>query len=189
MRPEFTICVTNDQTAIDAASRLRYEVFFVENGDTRWSNHDLRMFSDPFDEPGRSQHIIARDGSGMIVGASRLVLRRDGAFTADELYRFDLVAAMFQTLNADVIEHTCLSDRTVVRANWRGKGVGRQLVQAARKLGQDFGMKFFITAIGSHNCEFRAYFERLGAREYGADARAYGYDADVVVLHLDEEHA
>ncbi|WP_205389228.1 GNAT family N-acetyltransferase [Sulfitobacter sp. JL08] len=86
--PRFTVKLATDQAEVEAAQRLRYEVFVQELGaGGALVDHQARLERDRFDP--YFDHLILRDDSaGRIVGVYRL-LRDDQAARAGQFYSED----------------------------------------------------------------------------------------------------
>jgi GNAT superfamily N-acetyltransferase len=52
--------------------------------------------------------------------------------------------------------------RVVVRADARGRGLGKELIEAARVFGEDRGASFISAKLFTGNVEGRAFWERMG---------------------------
>jgi putative hemolysin len=92
---EFSVRLASDEAEVQAAQRLRYEVFVEElGGDGPLVDHDARLEKDRFDP--FYDHLIVSDenNDGKIVGVYRL-LREDQAAQAGQFYsedEYDLTA-------------------------------------------------------------------------------------------------
>jgi len=60
--------------------------------------------------------------------------------------------------NARVVELS----RVVVRADARGRGLGKELIEAARAFGKERGAAFITAKLFTGNTEGRAFWERMG---------------------------
>lgn len=114
--PRYTLLLTTDPTTVEAAQRLRHEVFSTEPG---FSFHDdSALDADRFDE--HCDHIIVReDTSGELVGCYRM-LPPPGAIAAGGLYtatEFDVRA--LDRLRPSMVE----MGRAVVRSDHRNGAV------------------------------------------------------------------
>jgi putative hemolysin len=93
--PRFRVALARDAAEVEAAQRLRYEVFVEElGGDGPLVDHAARLERDRFDPV--FDHLILRDMSrgGAVVGVYRL-LRAEGAARAGQFYsedEYDLAA-------------------------------------------------------------------------------------------------
>ncbi|MGH3583790.1 MAG: GNAT family N-acetyltransferase, partial [Mycobacterium sp.] len=90
--PRYTLLLSTDACDIEAAQRLRHDVFTSEPGFTLTSTAD-GLDADRFDQ--YSDHLLVReDGSGELVGCYRM-LPPPGAIAAGSLYtatEFDVSA-------------------------------------------------------------------------------------------------
>ncbi|WP_163797972.1 GNAT family N-acetyltransferase [Mycolicibacterium sediminis] len=117
--PRYTLLLSTDDTLIDAAQRLRHEVFASEPGFTLADDGDpQRRDADRFDE--FCDHLLVReDGSGELVGCYRM-LPPPGAIAAGGLYtatEFDVAA--LDPIRPEMVE----MGRAVVRKDHRNGGV------------------------------------------------------------------
>lgn len=115
--PRYTLLLSTDADMIDAAQRLRHEVFTSEPGFTLAGAIDGRD-ADRFDE--HCDHLLVReDNSGELVGCYRM-LPPPGAIAAGSLYtatEFDVSA--LDALRPSLVE----MGRAVVRADHRNGAV------------------------------------------------------------------
>jgi len=114
--PRYTLLLTNDSTHIEAAQRLRCEVFSTEPGFA--FADDTGFDSDRFDE--FCDHILVRDDdSGSIVGCYRM-LPPPGAIAAGGLY----TATEFEIGALDALRPSMVEmGRAVVRGDHRNGAV------------------------------------------------------------------
>lgn len=114
--PRYSLLLTTDPTLIEAAQRLRYEVFSTEPGFAL--RNDTGLDADRFDE--HCDHILVReDESGDLVGCYRM-LPPPGAIAAGGLYtatEFDVRA--LDPLRPSMVE----MGRAVVRRDHRNGAV------------------------------------------------------------------
>ncbi len=115
--PRYTLLLSTDAGDIEAAQRLRHDVFTSEPGFTLSSTSD-GLDADRFDQ--FCDHLLVReDGSGELVGCYRM-LPPPGAIAAGSLYtatEFDVSA--LDTLRPSLVE----MGRAVVRADHRNGAV------------------------------------------------------------------
>ncbi len=115
--PRYTLLLSTDPEHIEAAQRLRHDVFTSEPGFALASTVD-GLDADRFDQ--FCDHLLVReDGSGELVGCYRM-LPPPGAIAAGSLYtatEFDVSA--LDTLRPSLVE----MGRAVVRADHRNGGV------------------------------------------------------------------
>lgn len=115
--PRYTLLLSTDACDIEAAQRLRHDVFTSEPGFTLTSTAD-GLDADRFDQ--YCDHLLVReDGSGELVGCYRM-LPPPGAIAAGSLYtatEFDVSA--LDTLRPSLVE----MGRAVVRADHRNGAV------------------------------------------------------------------
>jgi len=116
--PHYTLLLSTDPTLIDAAQRLRHQVFTTEPGFTLADNTDADRDADRFDE--FCDHLLVRDdATGELVGCYRM-LPPPGAIAAGGLYtatEFDVSA--LDALRPSLVE----MGRAVVRADHRNGAV------------------------------------------------------------------
>ncbi len=114
--PRYTLLLTSDPTLVEAAQRLRYEVFSTEPGFT--VRNDAAADADRFDQ--YCDHILVRDdGSGDVIGCYRMLpppsaIAAGGLYTAHE---FDISA--LDPLRSSMVE----MGRAVVRSDHRNGAV------------------------------------------------------------------
>ena len=114
--PRYTLLLSNDSALIEAAQRLRYEVFSTEPGFAL--TNDTGMDADRFDE--FCDHILVRDDdAGAIVGCYRM-LPPPGAIAAGGLY----TATEFEVSALDALRPSMVEmGRAVVRNDHRNGAV------------------------------------------------------------------
>jgi putative hemolysin len=116
--PRYSLLLSTDATLIEAAQRLRYDVFTSTPGFTLPAGPDGRRDVDRFDE--YCDHLLVRDDdTGELVGCYRM-LAPAGAIAAGGLYtatEFDVRS--FDPLRASLVE----MGRAVVREGHRNGGV------------------------------------------------------------------
>ena len=115
--PRYTLLLSTDSELIDAAQRLRYDVFTSEPGFALTGASDGRD-ADRFDE--HCDHLLVReDGTGELVGCYRM-LPPPGAIAAGGLY----TATEFDVGGLDALRPSLVEmGRAVVRADHRNGGV------------------------------------------------------------------
>lgn len=115
--PRYTLLLSNDSALIDAAQRLRHDVFTSEPGFGLPPANDGRD-ADRFDE--YCDHLLVReDTSGELVGCYRM-LPPPGAIAAGGLY----TATEFDVTELDELRPSLVEmGRAVVRADHRNGGV------------------------------------------------------------------
>ncbi|KKC01987.1 GNAT family N-acetyltransferase, partial [Mycobacterium nebraskense] len=116
--PHYSLLLSTDASMIEAAQRLRYDVFSSTPGFALPTNDHERRDVDRFDE--HCDHLLVRDdGTGELVGCYRM-LAPAGAIAAGGLYtatEFDIRA--FDPLRSSLVE----MGRAVVREGHRNGGV------------------------------------------------------------------
>lgn len=115
--PRYTLLLSTDARDIEAAQRLRHEVFTTEPGFALASTAD-GLDTDRFDQ--FCDHLLVReDGSGELVGCYRM-LPPPGAIAAGSLY----TATEFDVRALDALRPSLVEmGRAVVRADHRNGGV------------------------------------------------------------------
>ncbi|OBH86536.1 phosphohistidine phosphatase [Mycobacterium scrofulaceum] len=116
--PRYSLLLSTDPSMIEAAQRLRYDVFSSTPGFALPTNDGERRDVDRFDE--HCDHLLVRDdGTGELVGCYRM-LAPAGAIAAGGLYtatEFDIRG--FDALRPSLVE----MGRAVVREGHRNGGV------------------------------------------------------------------
>ena len=114
--PRYTLLLTSESTMIEAAQRLRYEVFSTEPGFA--FDDDSGLDADSFDE--HCDHIVVRDDTtGELVGCYRM-LPPPGAIAAGGLY----TATEFDVRGLDSLRPSMVEmGRAVVRSDHRNGAV------------------------------------------------------------------
>ncbi|BBX03462.1 phosphohistidine phosphatase [Mycolicibacterium moriokaense] len=115
--PRYTLLLSTDPALIDAAQRLRHDVFTSEPGFALTGSADGRD-ADIFDE--YCDHLVVReDNSGELVGCYRM-LPPPGAIAAGDLY----TATEFDVRGLDALRPSLVEmGRAVVRQDHRNGGV------------------------------------------------------------------
>jgi putative hemolysin len=117
--PRYTLLLSTDQALIEAAQRLRHDVFTAEPGFTlKDDGHSAGLDADRFDE--YCDHLLVReDNSGELVGCYRM-LPPPGAIAAGGLY----TATEFDVEGLDELRPSLVEmGRAVVREDHRNGGV------------------------------------------------------------------
>lgn len=116
--PRYTLLLSSDPTLIEAAQRLRHQVFTTEPGFTLADNTDSDRDVDRFDE--FCDHLLVRDdASGELVGCYRM-LPPPGAIAAGGLY----TATEFDVTGLDALRPSLVEmGRAVVRSDHRNGAV------------------------------------------------------------------
>ncbi|MET0456204.1 MAG: GNAT family N-acyltransferase [Mycobacterium sp.] len=116
--PRYTLLLSTDADLIDAAQRLRYQVFTSEPGFELRDDHSDGRDADRFDE--FCDHLLVReDQSGELVGCYRM-LPPPGAIAAGGLYS----ATEFDVTELDALRPSLVEmGRAVVREDHRHGGV------------------------------------------------------------------
>jgi putative hemolysin len=116
--PRYTLLLSTDPTQIEAAQRLRYQVFTTEPGFTLKDNLNTDRDADRFDE--FCDHLLVRDdASGELVGCYRM-LPPPGAIAAGGLY----TATEFDVSGLDALRPSLVEmGRAVVRPDHRNGAV------------------------------------------------------------------
>jgi putative hemolysin len=117
--PRYTLLLSTDQMLIEAAQRLRHDVFTSEPGFTlKDDGHAAGLDADRFDE--YCDHLLVReDNSGELVGCYRM-LPPPGAIAAGGLY----TATEFDVEGLDELRPSLVEmGRAVVREDHRNGGV------------------------------------------------------------------
>lgn len=116
--PRYSLLLSTDPSMVEAAQRLRYDVFSTTPGFALPAAADTRRDGDRFDE--YCDHLLVRDDdTGELVGCYRM-LAPAGAIAAGGLYtatEFDVCA--FDPLRPSLVE----MGRAVVREGHRNGGV------------------------------------------------------------------
>jgi putative hemolysin len=117
--PRYTLLLSTDPSLVEAAQRLRYEVFTSEPGfELKDDGNSAGLDADRFDE--FCDHLLVReDNSGDLVGCYRM-LPPPGAIAAGGLY----TATEFEVNALDPLRPSLVEmGRAVVRADHRNGGV------------------------------------------------------------------
>jgi putative hemolysin len=117
--PRYTLLLSTDPALIEAAQRLRHDVFTSEPGfELKDDGHSGGLDADRFDE--HCDHLLVReDNSGELVGCYRM-LPPPGAIAAGSLY----TATEFDVQRLDALRPSLVEmGRAVVREDHRNGGV------------------------------------------------------------------
>lgn len=175
----FVIQIASSDSEREAALRLRYQVFTVEEGDVRYADHDRKIHSDICDS-AINLIFIARDRPGDLAATLRLLVRKDGAFINEAAYKFDLLAATVNIELQELLMSICLIDRCVVAKEWRRKGVFSNLLDVAKQHATAVGIKVMLVAVKKTNAPIINLFRQRGWNFYDEQAS----DAGCEFLHV-----
>lgn len=175
----FVIHIASSDIDREAALRLRYQVFAVEEGDPRYADHDRKIYSDICDS-AKNSIFIARDSAGGQAATLRLLLRKDGAFINEAAYKFDLLAATVNFELWELLMSICLIDRCVVAKEWRRKGVFSNLLDVVEQHAATSGIKVMLVAVKKTNAPIINLFRQRGWNFYDEQAS----DAGCEFLHV-----
>ncbi|MCA9091036.1 MAG: GNAT family N-acetyltransferase [Planctomycetaceae bacterium] len=104
------IVIADTDALRESAFRLRYDVFFLENGDDRHADHTKKQWIDE-DDIANSHIVVALNEHEAAVGTSRVTFLRDHEFIASELYAFDRLAGVLNMATSQLTENIWRWDR------------------------------------------------------------------------------
>ncbi len=157
---DFTVRFAETEEERLAAYRVRYAVSTEEEGDERYADHAARILRDRLDD-GPSRVIIAETSSG-IVGTSRVSFRRDGPFIADELYRWDLLAAAANDDQPVELSGVALWDRGAVLANFRRLGIYKVTEALVTETARRNSIQILVGVVDPKKEVLMAFMKRCG---------------------------
>ncbi len=187
--PRFTVKLATDQAEVEAAQRLRYEVFVHELGaGGAMVDHQARLERDRFDP--FFDHLILRDDSaGRIVGVYRL-LRDDQAARAGQFYsedEYDL--QVLKDSNRKLLE----LGRSCVHKDYRGGMALMHLWNGLADYVAEHGIEILFGVASFHGTDINAlalplsalYQSHLAPPDLRVKARAPHFqNMDLIPKHL-----
>ena len=70
----------------------------------------------------------------------------------------------------------CIRDRLYVDSRWHGKGVARELMDAAFRIARDLGRETIWLGVWERNLRAKAFYAKYGFREVGSHHFRLGSD-------------
>lgn len=174
-----TVRLAATPAEIDMALKLRYSIFFLEGGDSRYADHERQVWSDRDDGP-QSHLIIAVDDSNCVIGTVRVTVLRDWQFIGHEAYGLDVLAAQVGIALEELLPRIARMDRGVVAKECRGTGIMPLLQHLAEETAFKHGCDLLIGAQAVENKRSRRALEKLGWRDYPVIGTNAGFTAQLI---------
>ncbi len=152
----FRIGFAETEAEVLLAQRLRYDVFFLEEGDERYADHAVKTFGDERDR--RSRIVVALDDGGVCAATLRLSLRRDGPFIGDHGYPYSKVCARYGADQASI----AVAERAVVWKERRGIGLFVRVFRFAESWLVRQGVRVCVGVVLERKPAVALLVERLG---------------------------
>jgi len=185
MKDLIQIKIAETDAEREAAYQLRYEVFGLEEGDHRYSDHERKFWIDQDDGPN-STVLVAFDMDGICLASTRLTLLRQLKFLAMEAYHFEVLAAL---LNLSLTELTMIVgrwDRGVVRKSARGLGILQLLEERVADLAMSNNCTIIVGTIKPDNHAMFRAVAKAGYRTYPVVETYRGFTAQLIYKDLRE---
>lgn len=158
----------------EAAYRLRYDVFCVEEGDYRYVDKARQVYIDDFDNLD-STLIICKSRQEGVVGTLRVNFRNRGEYFPDTLYSLDELAKMALIPFKDLLLHLAIVTRGAVAETWRRKGLMSAMLAEADSIIRRSGGWIVIGVAGIANSTSRRMMAKNGYRPYGRETTLNGW--------------
>lgn len=179
----FTAIEATTEVLIQEALRLRYEVFYREEGDARYADHDGEIWTDQDDGP-QSRIVVGLDSSGDVVGTMRMTRLCDWPFIAHEAYDFALLASLVGLSEAELRRTVVRADRGVVSRRCRGSGLLSKMQCQFDQMARDAGCTIIVGNPRVDNMASRRAFQKLGWIEYPHVSTYKGFTAQHIYKDL-----
>jgi N-acyl-L-homoserine lactone synthetase len=176
------ILVARTSEHLNAAYKLRYEVFTLEQGRQDYADHHLEAWVDPLDRPQTS--IIVAVADGEVIGTMRFVPRSTGEFLKEESYQLHLLSVPLGMATEELKERLGLIDRGVVRKDSRGRGLNRLMLVACQAEASNMGCMAVIGTTA--DARMLSSLLGLGWRQYGESRKRWGDDSECCYKNLQE---
>lgn len=173
-----TVRIATTPAEIEAALRLRYEVFYEEEGDARYADHARRLWCDRDDGP-QSHLIIAEWNNEQIIGTLRITVLREWLIIGHDAYALEVIANQVG-LTFDALWNTAARmDRVVVKNEHRGGAILRQMQKFGERIAHDKDCSILVGAAAAHNPKITRLWKRLGWNVLPHIGRHKGFEAQV----------
>lgn len=166
------------------ALRLRYDVFAMEQGDTRYADQRRKVHEDDDDRAGRALTFNVRTRLGVLAGSARMTLLRDHAFIAHDVFDWERLASVLRTDTRSLLTRVARLDRVCIAREFRGTGVLKQLVDEIVAAAVSRGATVMVGIVGVENDRSKRAFEKLGWRTYGVIGSARGVRCEHIYLDI-----
>jgi len=158
---------------VEAACRLRYDVFVEEMGDRRYANDDRRLHVDSFDHPG--DNIYVAIDCQKVVGTLRLIVCQDGPYIQEELCGYPELAAILGIQQEQLLLHAGFTTRCAVAMSHRGQGLFSLLQDHLEIDARRRNLRYIISVVAEHNDPSYALFTKRGFFKYHQATFANGW--------------
>jgi GNAT superfamily N-acetyltransferase len=175
--PRVRIATTTSE--IEMALRLRYSVFYLEGGDTRYADHSQALWIDKDDGPN-SHLLIAVDDSDNVIGTIRVTVLRDCDFIGHAAYDFNVLASYVGIPLNELRNRIARIDRGVVAKTFRRLGIRSLLQTLAEQTALSHGCDVLVASNATSNAPARLANQKLGWTEYPVVGTHAGFTAQSI---------
>lgn len=179
------IKIAETEAEREAAYRLRYEVFGLEEGDHRYSDHERKFWIDQDDGP-LSTIFLAYDSEGECLATTRLTIFRNHSFFAIEAYHLEILAPILNLTIPELTTTVGRWDRGVVVPSARGFGLLQMLEKQVSDHAYKNGCRVIVAAIKPHNESVLSSVSKSGYRTYPVIETYGGFTAQLIYKDLRE---
>jgi hypothetical protein len=183
-RSDYRIFVATTKDELEAAYRLRYEVFYEEGGDARYANHELRHWRDE-DDGEFSKTLICQGVDGVPLGTVRLTWLRDHNFIASDVYDFGLLSSLVKIEELELKKNLARFDRAVVALSKRRSRVFFDLFNCVLRLAIENSTWILVGAANADSATQHQLWKKLGWKPY-SEAESRNFRATAFYLDLRE---
>ncbi len=183
MLNSLTIKIAATDSEREAAYRLRYDVFDLEEGDHRYSDHNRKFWIDQDDGPN-STVLIALDQEGCCIGTTRFTLLRDQTFIGLEAYHLEVLAPLLCLTLEQLCEIVGRWDRGVVTRSARGLGLLQLMEVQVAGYAFRHGCKVLVATVKPDNRAVLSAVEKSGYHTYPAIGSYGGFTGQLIYKDL-----
>ena len=164
MSEQIVFQVANSESEKEAAYRLRYKTFTLEEADQRYANHDTKEYKDS-DDVDESVIFVAKSNDE-IVGTARLKILSRREFIAVDQYHLTALAERLNENLSHISKHLGCMDRLVVSKPMRGGAVAKGLADAGERFGKTVLIKYMVGNYKIDKPTIGMLYEALGYQKY-----------------------
>ena len=185
MKDLIQIKIAETDAEREAAYRLRYEVFGLEEGDHRYSDHERKFWIDQDDGPN-STVLVALNQEGRCVGTTRFTMLRDQHFIALDAYHFDVLAPRFNLSLSQLTEVIGRWDRGAVERQCRGGGLFQRLEEELVACARLQGCQIIVVVVETGNAAMLHIVQKAGYLSTSVVGHYQGFTGYVICKDLRE---
>lgn len=167
-----TIKIAKTEEEFLSAYQLRYKVFTEEEGDYRYADTERKIFKD---ETDTNDHIIFLVyHKDVLIGTSKIGLRKFSPFPRDDFYEFDIIADRHHESIEFIKNKSVLWQRIVIKKEYRNQGIGKKLLKEMFDKSKELKMKYIFVAFKPNSKKIK-YWKEWGFHFYKEKQILDGY--------------